>query len=260
MNRMAIITTSTAVGLSVLFGGLFGINLPSLAHAQGNAGMGSQQSASNTTSTSTTVPNTITVTGVSGMEVSNVITSLQFNYTITDSTADAVMKDIANLISRLKQEMHRLGIKSTAYQLNLNSVNIGNQMPNANVILNFNAATPNAEYHYFSAINSMAMPTYLSGVFSNTQTAPADPSVVRAKLFAAALADAKTQATMLAQAVGEQLGPVISLNSNPQNYQIPNYNQPNQSYIGGLSENYSGNSEVVDMNTQISVTYALLTS
>ncbi len=250
MNRMAIITTSTAVGLSVLLGGLFGINLPSSAHAQGSAGMGSQQSA----------PNTITVTGVSGMEVSDVITSLQFNYTITDSTAGVVMKDVANLISRLKQEMHRLGIKPTAYQLNLNSVNIGNQMPNASVILNFNAATPNAEYHYFSAINSMAMPTYVSGVFSNTQTAPADPSVVRAKLFAAALADAKTQATMLAQAVGEQLGSVISLNANPQNYQIPNYNQPNQSYIGGLAENYSGNSEMVDMTSQISVTYALLTS
>ena len=258
MNRKAIVMTSTAVGLSVLMGGLFGINLPSLAHAQGNAGMGSQQSATNTTAT--TAPNTITVTGVSGMEVSNVITSLQFNYTITDSTAGAVMKDGSNLISRLKQEMHRLGMKPTAYQLNLNSVNIGNQMPNASVMLNFNAATPNAEYHYFSAINSMVMPTYVSGVFSNTQTAPADPSVVRAKLFTAALADAKTQATMLAQAVGEQLGSVISMNANPQNYQIPNYNQPNQSYIGGLAENYSGNSEMLDMNSQISVTYALLSS
>ncbi len=255
MNRKFMVAAGMTVGLSFLLGTIINSNL--LAQAQG---MGGNVASSVTSSqTSGNSINTITVTGDASMAVTNVINQLQINYNITDSTVSAVMKDEQSLVTRLKNKLRQLGVSPSNYQLYFNSVNVGNQMPSANLSLNVETKSNTEVEKLMENLN--IMPNYVNNLYSNLQSVPVNPTVIRAKLFDSALADAKTQATMLAMQVGDKLGPVVTINVNPQENYQPGYgSMPNQPSIGGINLINNGNSGSSELTTQISVTYELMTS
>lgn len=115
--------------------------------------------------------------------------------------------------------------------------------------------------------------TYISNFYTNETNAAVDESTDRARLFAAALSDAKAQATVLAFDVGDTVGPVASITTAPGavGNQYTTYNSPYYNYngisgpmLGGITAAYGGNGGVLstqsEIATTVTVTYQLLQS
>lgn len=211
------------------------------------------------TSNSSGPPNTITVTGAASLTVQASIAQLNFGMSVNDSTPQKLDTDLQHLRHALLAHLAQVGVPAGDVVVSTTGYNSGNVNPSMQLNLVVTVVNSDAKVAAVMDAVTKVSPTYLANNYTSMQYYPEYPSLVRSKLFAAALADARAQATLLAQATGESVGAVnsVAVVTQPYYVQTTPYPYLNSSSIGGIqisSYNQSGPTVMV----QLTVTFDLV--
>lgn len=223
-----------------------------VAYAGGEGGP-----VTSSTSNSSGPPNTITVTGAASLTVQASIAQLTFNMTLNDSTPTKLVTDFQHLRHQLLAHLRRVGVPAGDVVLSSSGYNSGNVNPSMQVTLVITILDNDAKVASVEEEIDLVSPFYVTNTYSSMQYYPEYPSLVRSRLFAAALADARTQAALLAAAAGKSIGAVAEMTVLNQPNYGPAYPYANGPSAGGVQIS-SNNMPSPTVSTQLSVTFDLV--
>lgn len=209
------------------------------------------------TSNSSGPPNTITVTGAASLTVQAALAQLTFNMTLSDSTPTKLVTDFQHLRHQLLAHLAHVDVPAGDAGISSGGYNSGNVNPSMQVNVVVTILNNEAKVAAVEEAIGLVSPVYLTNTYSSTQYYPEYPSLVRSRLFAAALADARTQAALLAAAAGKSIGAVTEMTVLNQPYYGPTYPYVNGQSAGGI-QILSNNMPGPTVSAQLSVTFDLV--
>jgi len=210
------------------------------------------------------VPATITVTGVASQAVRLSSVQVQVGFTLTDSTPSALAHDEQTSVGMIRSDLAALHVAPGDWVIGY--PNISTQTGTEYTAqMNFVVMIPDSAsvIKVMGAVADIATLPDASNVYTSETNWPTVSAALRARLFKAALLDARAQAAALAGEAGGRVGSVVSISTGR-----PQTSDPSGAYgsagvetqIGGVTSaagagNSPGSDEVA---TAVTVTYALL--
>ncbi len=257
-QKVRFAAATVALGAAFAVGGLISSGGLGAAHAQGASG----------SSPTPATGQTLTVTGLATTTAPVDGVALQVSMNDSQMAVATISAQLQSVHGNIVAALERAGVPAAAVQtsnFNIWSQQGGNYNASEQITVLLKSL-PQA-LNIMNLVNRDSGRLVANGPVTlnfNTQFSASISSATRTRLFAAALQDAKTQATTLASDVGEQLGAVVSMSTGSSQggsavYQNSPYLPINASAIGGLQEQQSPfGGAVSDVSAQVTVSYALV--
>ncbi len=244
-----VLAGAAVVGMAVFSGAALGADWMPAAHA-----MGQQQPPANIY----LAPDTVTVQGMAQMSASQYVSQVSESMNINDNTAKAIVRDETVAIQEIRRLVEKLGVPSGDIMVFPTGFNGGS---NLNGSLNVTVNVP-AKVQVASVLTALAAysPSFSTNSYVNVQPIPLNPAAQRRQLFAAAMADARAQAQLLAKDAGKSLGAVEAVSTlNSQGYAGGMAGPYSTGVVGGVQNGntYGPATGVPTLSTQVTVTFAL---
>ncbi len=246
-----VLAGAAVVGMAVFSGAALGADWMPAAHAMGQQ----QQPPANIY----LAPDTVTVQGLAQMSAGQYVSQVSESMNINDNTAKAIVRDETAAVQEIRRLVEKLGVPSGDIMVSPTGFNGGS---NLNGSLNVTVNIP-AKVQVASVLTALAAysPSFSTNSFVNVQPIPLNPAAKRRQLFAAAMADARAQAQLLAKDAGKSLGAVEAVSTlNPQGYAGGMAGPYSTSGVVGGVQNgnmYSPAAVAPTLSTQVTVTFAL---
>ena len=246
-----VLAGAAVVGMAVFSGAALGADWMPAAHAMGQQ----QQPPANIY----LAPDTVTVQGVAQLPAGQYVSQISESLNINDTTPKAIVRDETAAVQEIRLLVEKLGVPSGDIMAAPNGFNGGsNQSGMLNVTVNVPVKVKVASV--LAALASYS-PSFSTNSYVNVQPIPLNPAAQRRQLFAAAVADARVQAQLLAKDAGKSLGAVEAVSTlNPQGNAVGMAGPyPTSGVVGGVQNGnmYGPATGAPTLSTQVTVTFAL---
>lgn len=204
-------------------------------------------------------PDTITVTGMATKLMTNPVNDISYSMTVSDTTYRQLAHDASRLVTAISHAMARLGIPAGDMIVGSPSLNSGNNGPTENLQLNIIVAKPSQVSAVLSAITADTS-NQVQNSYSNVQVVPLNPTVLWQPLYAAAIANARAQASFLAKQAGKTIGAILSISTVPQQGYLYSTSGPypnSQTVVGMQTGQQQNGLTTPTVSTQLFVTFAM---
>lgn len=205
-------------------------------------------------------PNTITVTGMATEPMTNSVNDISYNMNISDLTYGQIAHEAAKRVAAITHAIGRLGIPAGDIVVGSSSLNGGNNNPTENLQLNIIVAKSSQVSAVLAAVTENT-PNQVQNSYANVQVLPLNPAVLWPSLYAAAIANARAQATFLAKQAGKSLGAILSISTVSQQGYIQSLSGPYQnspSIVGMQMAQQSNGTTSPTVTTQLFVSFAMM--